>query len=130
VSDDAELVGPFTRKALRDKILEAYAYGANPWADPAENAWADADIDALVAEAPKQLQDAEFRVWIVIQFRHQWDSDVDEIFGPFTSEEDATEWASHKYPVEVCEVVEIKRPSDRVGHEQNVKPLTNWPEDV
>jgi hypothetical protein len=59
MSDDNELVGPFTRKALRGKLLEAYAYGANPWADPAENAWADADIDALVAEAPKQLQPDE-----------------------------------------------------------------------
>jgi hypothetical protein len=57
MSDDNEMVGPFTRKDLRDKLSEAYGYGyaegANHYGQLAEKYWADAHIDEIVADAPK-----------------------------------------------------------------------------
>jgi hypothetical protein len=159
MSSDNDLVGPFTRKALRDNLLEAYscgrADGSNHYGQLVEKYWADAHVDEMVADEPKPasaiptptsrldrivegvvLSDnpaplptppaierlgagLAARMWIVIQLGNVGDT-IESTWGPFTSEEDATEWATHQSPVwgaaliELCQIVEVKPPSDRL----------------
>jgi hypothetical protein len=61
MSADNDLVGPFARHRLRDKLIRAYRATEIPASYVGCWEQADRDIDVLVAEVPKQLQGDELR---------------------------------------------------------------------
>jgi hypothetical protein len=61
MSNDNDLVGPFRRHRLRDKLIRAYRASEIPASYVGCWEQSDRDVDDLVVEVPKRLQGDELR---------------------------------------------------------------------